>query len=48
MNNKIKLIVNILLVVFIAYESYQVYQLQQRLNHYENTGQLKCQNPNIK
>lgn len=48
MNKSIKLIINILLAVFIAYESYQVYQLQQRLSHYENTGQLKCQNPNIK
>lgn len=48
MNRKINMTINILLAIFIAYQSYKVYQLKQRLNHYENTSQLKCQNPNIK
>ncbi len=37
--------INILLLIFIAYQSYKVYLLQNRVKHLENTGQLKCIKP---
>jgi hypothetical protein len=46
MSKSIKLIINIILGILIAYQSFQVYKLQQKVDSFEKSGQLKCQNPN--